>query len=191
MTAQGDRRPACFLDRDGTLTEERGYAATAAAIALLPGAAQAVRRLNTSGVAAVLITNQSGIGRGYFSHAAVAAQHAALEALLARDGAGLDGIYVCPHHPAAGCGCRKPGTALLERAAAELGLDLARSYMIGDRPADVECGERAAAGGFLVLTGYGQQSLEAPGRRFAADAVCRDVEEAVERVLERLGRLGG
>jgi D-glycero-D-manno-heptose 1,7-bisphosphate phosphatase len=159
------RRPACFLDRDGTLTEERGYAATAADIVLVDVAAAAVKLLNHHGIAAVLITNQSGVGRGYFSAAQLEAQHRRLTELLASDGAHLDGIYVCPHHPDAGCWCRKPRTGLLERAARELDLDLERSWVIGDREADVACGQDGARGGLMVVT------TERGGRRGAAGSV--------------------
>jgi D-glycero-D-manno-heptose 1,7-bisphosphate phosphatase len=193
MTAGGDPpmaqgtgrpRPACFLDRDGTLAEEREYARTADDIVLLPGAAAAVRRLNEAGVAAVVVSNQSGVGRGLFTLADLAAQEARLAELLAAGGARLDGIYACPHAPAAGCACRKPGTALLARAAAELGLDLARSWMVGDRLEDVQTGERAAAGGVLVRTGYGERVLAAGAAgALPPERVAADVLAAVERLL--------
>jgi histidinol-phosphate phosphatase family protein len=152
-------RPACFLDRDGTLTEERGYARTAEEILLLPGAAAAVRLLNERGVAAVVVTNQSGVGRGYFTLEDLAAQHEKLRALLAAEDATLDGIYACPHHPDAECDCRKPQTALIQLAARELDLDLGRSWMVGDREEDLMLGERGAAGGILVRSGYGNLAL--------------------------------
>jgi D-glycero-D-manno-heptose 1,7-bisphosphate phosphatase len=175
-----------FLDRDGTLIEERGYAATPDQVALLPGAAQAVARLNRAGVAAIVITNQSGIGRGYFTQTAVDAQHQRLRELLAAGGARLDAVYVCPHHPDHGCDCRKPRTGMLERAAEELDIDLGRSWVIGDRSADVECGRQGAAGGLLVRTGYGQQYLDDQPARTATLEVFDTVLEAVVEVLARL-----
>ncbi len=156
-------RPACFLDRDGTLVLDRGYARSAAEIALLPGAAAAVRRLNERGIAAVVVSNQSGIGRGYFTAQDLAAQHGRLKELLAAEGAVLDGIYSCPHHPEDGCACRKPAGLLVHAAARELDLDLARSYAIGDKTADVELGARWLAGGLLVRTGVGEATLAAGG----------------------------
>jgi len=181
-------RPACFLDRDGTLTEERGYAATAADVVLLPGAGAAVRLLNRSGMAAVVISNQSGVGRGFFTLEDVAAQHEQLRQLLAAEDARLDGIYFCPHLPEAGCDCRKPGTALLVQAARELDLDLGRSWMVGDREEDVATGERGAAGGLLVLTGYGDDTRrQAPAGRLAPGQVFADVFAAVTHLLAGLG----
>ncbi len=190
MMSSAAGRPACFLDRDGTVTEERGYASSADEIVLLPGAAAAIRQLNQAGLAAVLVTNQSGIGRGYFDQAALAAQHRRLTELLAAAGARLEGIYYCPHQPAAGCACRKPAAGMLEQAARELGLDLARSWMIGDRLADIECGERGAAGGVLVLTGYGAEALASNPDRLAPERVCADLPAAVERVISLVGVVG-
>lgn len=185
-------RPACFLDRDGTLTEERGYARTADQVALLPGAAEAVALLNQAGVAAVLISNQSGIGRGYFTAEDLAAQHEKLRELLAGEGARLDGMYTCPHHPDAGCDCRKPAPGLLTRAARELDLDLPHSWMVGDREEDVAAGERGAAGGLLVRTGYGEDTLRsAPLGRIAPDRVFADLLAAVRHLLAGEWRKAG
>ena len=186
MTDSRGEWPACFLDRDGTVTEERGYAASAEAIALLPGVGAAIARLNAAGIAAIVVTNQSGIGRGYFDEAALAAQHDRLRELLAAEGARLDGLYHCPHLPTAGCDCRKPATGMLARAAAELGLDLTRSWMVGDRVADVECGARGAAGGLLVLTGYGRESVASAGEEFRPAQVCADLSAAVAWLLAQL-----
>ncbi len=183
-------RPACFLDRDGTLTEERGYARTPEEVVLLPGAGAAVRLLNQAGAAAVVISNQSGVGRGYFSMEDLAAQHKKLRELLAAEGAGLDAIYACPHHPQAGCDCRKPETALLSLAARELDLDLARSWLVGDREEDLEAGERGAAGGLLVRTGYGEATLHRASRRaIAPDRIFADVEAAVGHLVRNVWRL--
>jgi histidinol-phosphate phosphatase family protein len=177
-------RPACFLDRDGTLTEERGYARTTEDVVLLPGAAPAVRLLNERRVAAVVITNQSGVGRGYFTLEDLRAQHEKLRSLLAGEGAVLDGIYACPHHPDDHCACRKPRTLLLERAARDLDLDLGRSWAIGDRAEDVSLGVEGAAGGVLVRTGYGDEAVTA-GRAGAliGAAVFPDVLAAVTHLL--------
>ena len=192
MSRDSALRPACFVDRDGTLTEDRGYAATADDVVLLPGAAAAVRRLNQAGVPAVVISNQSGVGRGYFDERALAAQHQRLGELLREAAAAyLDGIYHCPHAPAAACACRKPATGLIERAAREPGLDAGRSWMIGDRAADLECGRRATRGGLLVLTGEGRTTLAAPGRRPPPERVFADLGTAVDWVLAELAGAAG
>lgn len=151
------RRPGVLLDRDGTLIEERNYLADPEGVCLLPGAAAAVARWNAAGVPVGMVTNQSGVARGYFDEAAIAAVHARLDALLAGEGARLDGVWYCPHHPDHGdpCECRKPAPALAERAAEALGLDLARSWVIGDKRCDVELGARVGARGVLVETGHG------------------------------------
>jgi len=190
-------RPAVFIDRDGTLTEEVGYVNHPARLRLLPRAAEAIRRLNAAGVAAVVTTNQSGIARGYFSEATLEAVHAELRRQLAAAGAALDGLYVCPHHPTEGeppwraaCDCRKPRPGLLLRAAAELGLDLAASTVVGDKGSDLAAARAVGARAVLVLTGYGRGEWEY--RRAALgvepDHVAEDLLDAVEWVLARRGR---
>ena len=186
LVPDGDRRPAVFLDRDGTLTEERVYAATPDEIVLLPGAGAAVRTLNESGVPAVLVTNQSGVGRGLFTLGDLHAQHERLEALLHAEGAHLDGIYFCPHPPDANCRCRKPAPGLLESAARDLGLDLARSFVIGDRADDVLLGERFTAGGLLVLTRYGRDMLAEGAVIEGRVTVFPEVHAAVRHALARI-----
>ena len=185
-------RPAVFIDRDGTLTEEVGYVNHPARLRLLPRAAEAIRRLNTAGVAAVLVTNQAGIARGYFSEEVLGAVNDALRAQLARAGARLDGLYTCPHHPSEGaapyrahCECRKPRPGLLLRAAAELGLDLARSTMVGDKASDLVPGRAVGAAAVLVLTGYGLGEWEYRRPHFvvAPDHVAGDLLDAVEWAL--------
>ena len=185
-------RQAVFIDRDGTLTEEVGYVNHPSRLRLLPRAAQAIRRLNEAGVAAVLATNQAGIARGYFSQDVLHAVNDALVSQLKDAGAHLDGIYVCSHHPHEGqppfradCDCRKPKPGLLVRAAAELGLDLRASTMVGDKPSDLVPARAVGARGVLVLTGYGRGEWEY--RRadfpFAPDFVAEDLLDAVEWVL--------
>ncbi|HEX9114396.1 MAG TPA: HAD family hydrolase, partial [Nitrospirota bacterium] len=122
---------AVFLDRDGTVIEEVGYLSDLKQLRLIPGAAAAIRGLNDAGFKVVLVTNQSGVARGYFTEAFVRETHDLLEKMLGLEGARLDGVYYCPHHPKAGnsrytvvCDCRKPGTGMLEQAARELGVDI-------------------------------------------------------------------
>ena len=147
-------RPAAFLDRDGTLIEDRRYLADPDGVALLPGAAAAVRALNEAGVPVVIVTNQSGIARGYFDEAAYERVAARVVERFAAAGARIDAAYHCPHHPSVGgpCDCRKPGRLLFERAAAEHALDPARSLFVGDRWRDVEPALAFGGMGVLVAT---------------------------------------
>lgn len=191
------RRPAVFIDRDGTLTEELGYVNHPRRVRLLPRSAEAIRRLNHAGIPAVVVTNQAGVARGYFSEDVLHAVNAAVIALLKEAGAHLDGVYVCPHHPSVGeppfrfdCECRKPKPGLLHRAAADLSLDLARSTMIGDKPSDLGAGRAVGARSILVLTGYGLGEWEYRRAGFSVepDHVAEDLLDAVEWVLA--GRSG-
>ena len=154
------QRPAVFLDRDGTINEEMGYINHVSRFRLLPDAVPAIRRLNEAGLPVVVVTNQSGAARGYFSPALVEEVHRHLQDLLAREGARLDAIYTCLHAPDAGCSCRKPKPGLLLQAAADLGLDLSRSYLVGDRYMDIQTAANAGVQGILVLTGYGLGEFE-------------------------------
>ena len=187
-------RPAVFLDRDGTINEQMGYINHLSRFRLLPGVSEAIRLLNQNGLPVVVVTNQSGLARGYFPASLLNAVHAEMVRLLALDGARIDGLYVCPHHPEAKeeqyrqtCSCRKPGTGLLTQAARELGLDLTRSYMIGDRWSDVRCGVAAGATSLLVLTGYGRGDLcfIGPNQAVQPAHVAEDLVAAVQWILER------
>ena len=189
-----EARGAVFLDRDGTVNEEVGYLSDLSKLRLLPGAAASIRRLNQAGIPIVIVTNQSGVARGYFPESFVHKTHTLLQELLQREGARLDGIYYCPHHPKAGnssytavCDCRKPATGLLDRAAKDLGLALDRSYMVGDKWSDVELGHRAGSRSILVITGF---SADDPGNARPdhvrdPDFVAHDLVEAVDWILQR------
>jgi D-glycero-D-manno-heptose 1,7-bisphosphate phosphatase len=163
-------RPAVFLDRDGTLIEERNYLDRLDLIAPFPGAAAALTRLRDAGFALVVVTNQAGVARGYFDEDFVRRAHEHLAALLARAGIVLDGYYYCPHHPEGTvdryrrvCRCRKPAPGMVEDATRDLDLDVARSFVIGDKWLDVELAQNAGARGVLVRTGYGADvEAEAP-----------------------------
>lgn len=148
-----------FLDRDGTVNRDTSYIKTPEELSLLPGVVEAVARLKQAGATLVLVTNQSGVARGLFTVEMLKTIHARLLALLEAGGGTLDAIYFCPHHPDDGCLCRKPGRAMAERAAADLGLDLSVSYVVGDQSRDVELGHRIGARTVLVTTG--PTSLEA------------------------------
>jgi len=183
---------AVFLDRDGTVNEEVGYVNHLERFTLLPRVGEAIRLLNQNGLKAVVITNQSGVARGYFPESLVHLVHQKMQDLLKKDGAHLDGIYYCPHHPDVGappyrqkCRCRKPEPGLIEEAVKELNLDLRSSYMIGDRGVDVEFAHRVGAKGILVLTGYGKGEWEYWGRqgKEKPDYVAQDLFEAVRWIL--------
>jgi len=174
-----------FLDRDGTLNrDDGGYLADPDGLVLLPGAAEAVAALNAAGVKAVVVTNQSGVGRGLITEEALARIHERLRVLLAAGGASLDGIFVCPHRPEHGCACRKPGTELALRAARDLGVDPARSAMIGDKPEDVALAHRLGGRAVLVLTGKGRETASGLAADVHPHYVARDVFEAVTWLLE-------
>jgi D-glycero-D-manno-heptose 1,7-bisphosphate phosphatase len=150
---------AVFLDRDGTIMEDSNYVGDVERVILIPGAAEALKQLQDAGYKLFIVTNQSGVGRGYFTREAVEAIHAHLDEYFARAGVHFDRYYVCPHHPEDNCDCRKPKPKFLLDAAVEYGLDLSRSFMIGDRPSDIQAGVNAGAKTILVLTGAGRDTL--------------------------------
>jgi D-glycero-D-manno-heptose 1,7-bisphosphate phosphatase len=183
---------AVFLDRDGTLNEEVGYVNHLDRFWLLPRAAEAVRLLNGHGFKTFVVTNQSGVARGYFPESLVHLVHDKMKDLLRGEGAFLDGIYTCPHHPEAGeqpyrqkCQCRKPGTGLIEEAMKQFDIDCSRSYTVGDRGVDIELSHRIGAKGVLVLTGYGKGEWQYARPRWKAGPshVAADLYEAVQWIL--------
>jgi D-glycero-D-manno-heptose 1,7-bisphosphate phosphatase len=153
---------------------------------MLSGAAAAIRRLNEAGMPVVVVTNQSGVGRGYFPESLVLEVHERLISDLAREGARVDGVYYCPHVSRDGCACRKPKIGMLEQAAADLRLVLDRSFVVGDRAGDVELAHRAGCRSVLVRTGYGQGEWvwHAKNWRYQPDFVAADLSEAVGWILE-------
>jgi D-glycero-D-manno-heptose 1,7-bisphosphate phosphatase len=184
--------PAIFMDRDGTLCDEVGYVNHLSRFRIFPYAVDVVRWINRSGRLAVLVTNQAGVARGYFPESLITEVHAHLARTLAEGDAKLDGIYYCPHHPSVGeppyrqeCDCRKPRPGLLLRAAKELGIDLARSWMIGDRYSDVKLAWTVGARGAFVKTGYGRGDIEHFGATWPRqpDLVAEDLLQAVEHIL--------
>jgi D-glycero-D-manno-heptose 1,7-bisphosphate phosphatase len=184
------KRPAVFLDRDGTINEEMGYINHLSRFCLLPEAAPAIRRLNDAGLPVVVITNQSGAARGYFPATLVDEVHRHLHDLLAQAGARVDAIYACLHAPDAGCSCRKPQPGLILQAAQDLNLDLSRSYLVGDRYMDIKTAANAGVQGILVLTGYGRGEYE----QFHVQSQPRPVHvaatllDAVDFILAQIGR---
>lgn len=179
-------RPAIFLDRDGTLNHAVGFVNHPSLFLLYPWAVEAVHLINRSGFLAVLTTNQSGIGRGFFGEPLVRDLHKRLEERLAERGARLDGIFFCPHRPDdANCGCRKPKPGMVEQASKELDIDLARSFVVGDSYSDLEMGWRVGARAALVMTGYGKGSYEMHRhqRLRSPDVVAPNLYSAVVEIL--------
>ena len=184
MSVQNPYRHVLFLDRDGTVNVEVNYLSDPAGLQLLPGAAEAIRRFNAAGWAVVIITNQSGIGRGYFTAEDVAAVNAALVAALAAQGAHVDAIYVCPHHPDAQCACRKPKPALYQQALADLGLPDAPCVAVGDKMTDLEPGRALGCRTILVQTGYGAELAAHPETLpFIPDAILPDLPAVAAYLL--------
>lgn len=174
-------RPAAFLDRDGTLIVDREYLADPDGVELVPGTAEALRRLRAAGYALVVVTNQSGIGRGLYTEADYQAVRRRLDEVLAAEGVHLDGSWHCPDDPRLGePPCRKPGTGMHRAAAGELGLDVRRSLFIGDRVSDVLPAVELGGTGILVRTGYGREhEADAPGGTLVVD----DLLAAVRAIL--------
>ncbi|SRR5579884_143417 len=181
-------RPAVFLDKDGTLVEDVPYNVDPARIRLAPGAVEGLQLLHAAGYRLVVVSNQSGVARGYFSERALRRVARRLRELLAGAGIPLAGFYYCPHHPqgrvpryARACICRKPAPGLIVRAAQALGLDLARSWLVGDILHDVEAGHRAGCRAILLDNGH-ETEWELTPRR-VPDARARDLAEAARLIL--------
>ncbi|MEW6049653.1 MAG: HAD-IIIA family hydrolase [Candidatus Zixiibacteriota bacterium] len=193
LTSRINTMPALFVDRDGTLTVEKHFISDPAQLELIPGAANALAVMKQRGYHLVAVSNQSGVARGYFSEADVRAVNLRLEELLQAEGVALDGIYYCPHHPrgtvpeyARFCYCRKPNPGMAEQAARELGIDLRRSLVIGDKLDDLHLGDIVGARSFLVRTGYGRKSddrLRESGTA-AHRLVFDDLPAAVQHVVD-------
>lgn len=183
-------RPAVFLDRDGTINEDVGYLTSLAELRVYPFAPDAIRLLRRAGFAIIVVTNQGGIARGVLTEALVQDTHRRLAGRLAAAGAAVDAWYHCPHHPASlvpglstPCECRKPGTAMPRAAGERLGLDLARSWVIGDHWRDVQMGHRIGAGAVLVRTGHGRDQERARPADQRVEAICDNLMAAVAFVL--------
>jgi len=194
-----DGAPAVFVDRDGTLIREVGYLSRPEQIEVLAGVPEAIQLLRQHGIRVVVITNQSGIARGFISEGELHVIHRELMRQLARHGAFLDGIYYCPHHPTEGmdayrvcCDCRKPNIGLARRAAAELNLDLGRSYVVGDKHSDMELAARIGAKGILIQNNKAEGLRRAQSSREKRKAeieslVVRDLVESAQWIVTDLG----
>ena len=183
---QGAAKAVVFLDRDGTINEDADYLSDPSGVVLIEGAARAIKLLNDRGIKVIVVTNQSGVGRGYFTDSDVEAVNARLKEMLAEDGAVVDAIYHCPHLPDDGCECRKPGAALARLAAKEHGFGFERAYVVGDKSSDIGLARNFFAKGVLVLTGKGAK--EAQGMIEQPDFIARDLAAAIGWILEDIER---
>lgn len=184
--AQGGRK-AVFVDRDGTLNVNIDYLSDPAGYRLYPGAAEGLRLLREKGFLIVVVTNQSGIGRGFFDEPTLHRIHDKMRADLARGGAGIDALYFCPHAPERKCACRKPGTEMFERAMREHGIDPKRSFVIGDMRMDVEAGRKIGARTALVPEPDKRERTlkEMEGWGFRPDFVGEDILSAALWILDQ------
>lgn len=188
------KRPALFMDRDGTVSEEVGYVNHPSRFRVFPYSADAIKLLNDSGWLAIVVTNQAGVARGYFAEDVIMRVHEQLRADLEKSGATLDAIYYCAHHPSVGeppyrldCDCRKPKTGLIDRAAADFEIDLQRSWMVGDRYGDIELAQNAGLHAAFVLSGYGRGEWEYQRAlwKLEPELVAENLLEAARTVIER------
>ena len=180
-------RPAVFLDRDGTIAEEVGYLNHISRFRMFPFAAAAIRRLNEANYPAIVITNQSGVGRGYFPESLVRDVHELMTKQLAKEGAHIDALYYCAHKTEDKCECRKPKPGMLQRAAREHGLDLRRSFVVGDRYGDMELAHGVGARAILVRSGYGQGEVQWHSEKWtlAPDFIAENLVEATDWILKQ------
>jgi len=186
------KRPAVFIDRDGTISEEVGYVNHPSRFRLFQYSPQAIKKLNDNHWLAIVVTNQAGVARGYFSEDVVVTIHDQLNKELENQHARLDAIYYCAHHPSVGeppyrldCDCRKPKAGLINRASADFDIDLASSWMVGDRYSDVELARNAGLQSAFVLSGYGRGEWEyqRSSWKLQPDLVCENLLEAVESIV--------
>ena len=184
---------AVFLDRDGTIIEEVGYLDRPERVEFFPWTIDAIRVLNRADLAVVLVSNQSGIARGFFTDAVVDTVHQRMDDMLSAGGARIDAYYYCPHHPdgsvaelAKVCDCRKPARGLVDRAVAEFGVDPARSFVVGDRWLDIGLARTVGARGVLVRTGYGEREEGKPPNGMEADAIVDNLIAASSWILNNL-----
>jgi D-glycero-D-manno-heptose 1,7-bisphosphate phosphatase len=177
-------RGAVFLDRDGTINEEVHYLDDPDRLNLIPGAAEAIRLLNEADILTIVVSNQAGVGRGYFSATTVEAIHEQLAKQLFGHGAHIDAIYYCVHHPNEGCDCRKPKTGMLKQAAREHSIDTHLSFVVGDKVSDLEAGRQVGCQTVLVLTGHGEKARESLQATYIRpDYVSLDLRDAVSWIM--------
>jgi D-glycero-D-manno-heptose 1,7-bisphosphate phosphatase len=194
MISQQTKRPALFMDRDGTVSEEVGYVNHPSRFRVFPYAAEAIRLLNENGWLAILVTNQAGVARGYFSEDVIVQVHNRLRRDLETASAKLDAIYYCAHHPSVGeppyrldCDCRKPKTGLIDRAVLDFEIDLGRSWMVGDRYGDIELARNAGLHSAFVLSGYGRGEWEyqRAAWKLEPEVVAENLLDVTRIIIER------
>ena len=187
------KQPAVFIDRDGTLSEEVGYLNHPSRFSLFAYSSAAIKLLNDNGWLAIVVTNQAGVARGYFSEDIIHEIHDRLTREMEHDGASLDAIYYCAHHPSVGeppyrmeCDCRKPKAGLIRRASSDFEIDLAASWMIGDRYSDIELARNAGLHSAFVLSGYGRGEWEYQRTKWEhqPDMVCENLFQAVKSIID-------
>jgi len=195
------KKPAVFIDRDGTISEEVGYVNHPSRFRVFPYSAEAIRTLNDNNWLAILVTNQAGVARGYFSEDVIGKVHDELKLSLNQQNAQLDAIYYCAHHPSVGeppyrfdCDCRKPKPGLIQRASADFDVDLENSWMVGDRYSDIQLAHNAGLKSVFVLSGYGRGEWEyqSSSWKLQPDLVCENLLDAVRSIItsNQLGRNG-
>ena len=199
MTEKGERvNKAVFLDRDGVITQEPpNYAHRIDQLKLIPKSAEAIRILNKNGFKVVVVSNQSGLARGYYQEKDVEIYNGAMKKELKKRGAYVDAIYYCPHHSEAkieayriDCDCRKPKPGMLKRAEKDLNLDLKQSFLVGDKTSDIEAGYRADCKTILVLTGHGSDELKKnTNMNIKADYILKDLYTASQMINKMLKSL--
>ncbi len=175
-----------FLDRDGTLIVEKNYLNALDQVEFIPGSEAALGRLHEAGAKVIVISNQSGVGRGYFTEEFVQRTHAFLQMHLQQHEAHVEAFYYCPHTPETGCACRKPRLGMLEKAARDFHMKL-QGFIVGDRESDLEAGRRAGLKRILVRTGYGENTQQEGN--FTADFVAADLSEAVAWILKQKNQI--
>jgi D-glycero-D-manno-heptose 1,7-bisphosphate phosphatase len=187
------RKPAVFIDRDGTINEQMGYINHISRFVLLPGTAEAIKILNRHDFLAIVLTNQSGVARGYFPIDFVEKIHSYMKGLLQKKGAVIDGIYFCPHYKegvvpefSIACACRKPQTGLIETACENFDIDMANSYVVGDSYSDIDMAHRSNLKGILVTTGYGLGEIDyvLPGSPNKPVHIAKDLLHAARWIIE-------
>lgn len=192
-----DNNIAIFLDRDGTLIEDAGYLSDPAGIKFLPGSLEALKMFREAGLKVALISNQSGVARGFFEEETVLAIQEEIAVRASEAGAFIDAMYFCPHHPEGkigryrrSCACRKPEPGMILEAARDLGVDLARSFLLGDKVSDMEAAKRAGCRAVLVCSGEGRETLEILKTRGEfPELVADDLMEAARLILEEVGEM--
>lgn len=188
------RSKAVFIDRDGTISEDKHFLKDPDDLELIPGSTKGIKMLNKMGYKIIVVTNQSGVARGYFSEDSVKTVNARLKELLKTGGAHIDALYYCPHHPTDGippykgdCECRKPATGMIDSAVSDFNIDPSVSYVVGDKLVDIELAHRAGAKGILVKTGYGNKEIKrlSEESQITPDYIAENLLEAATWIKEQ------